>query len=133
MRYAQGGGLAAEGRRRREQVRPEAARRFEQHSPAAVIAADLRVSERSLRRWRRGITPLVRVRGGGAGRVSVAGLACYWVGDLSRLIYRLHCYGGRKAETKACTWVKYRDLLIALTGSCSTGTSCWCGTTCPCT
>src|SRR6516164_7644159 len=40
MRYAQGGGLTAEGRRRRQQV------------PAAVIAAQLRVSERSVRRWR---------------------------------------------------------------------------------
>ena len=39
MRYAQGGGLTAEGRRRREQVRLEAARRFEQGAPAAVIAA----------------------------------------------------------------------------------------------
>src|SRR5258707_7204767 len=51
MRYAQGGGLTAEGRRRREQVRLEAARRFEQRLPAAVIAAVLRVSERSVRRW----------------------------------------------------------------------------------
>src|SRR5205809_118433 len=53
MRYAQGGGLTAEGRRRREQVRLEAARRFEQGVPAAAIAAELRVSERSVRRWRR--------------------------------------------------------------------------------
>ena len=52
MRYAQGGGLTAEGRKRREQVRLEAARRFEQGVPAAVIAAELRVSERSVRRWR---------------------------------------------------------------------------------
>jgi transposase len=52
MRYAQGGGLTAEGRRRREQVRLVAARRFEQGAPAAVIAAELRVSERSVRRWR---------------------------------------------------------------------------------
>jgi transposase len=52
MRYAQGGGLTAEGRRRREQVRLEAARRFEQRMPSAVIAVELRVSERSVRRWR---------------------------------------------------------------------------------
>ena len=52
MRYAQGGGLTAEGRGRREQVRLEAARRFEQGAPSAVIAAELRVSERSVRRWR---------------------------------------------------------------------------------
>src|SRR5512135_1076389 len=52
MRYAQGGGLTAEGRRRREQVRLAAVERFEQRAPAAVIAAELRVSERSIRRWR---------------------------------------------------------------------------------
>jgi len=53
MRYVQGGGLTAEGRRRRELVRLEAVERFEQRAPAAVIAAELRVSERSVRRWRR--------------------------------------------------------------------------------
>ena len=53
MRYAQGGGLTAEGRRRREQVRLAAVKRFEQRAPAADIAAELRVSERSVRRWRR--------------------------------------------------------------------------------
>ena len=53
MRYAQGGGLTAEGRRRRERVRQEAVRKFEQRAPAAVVAAELRVSERSVRRWRR--------------------------------------------------------------------------------
>jgi transposase len=53
MRYAQGGGLTAEGRRRREQVRLTAVKRFEQRAPAADIAAELRVSERSVRRWRR--------------------------------------------------------------------------------
>ena len=52
MRYAQGGGLTSEGRRRREQVRLEAARRSEQRVPSAAIAAELRVSERSVRRWR---------------------------------------------------------------------------------
>jgi transposase len=53
MRYAQGGGLTAEGRRRREQMtRLKAVTRFEQDAPTAVIAAELRVSERSVRRWR---------------------------------------------------------------------------------
>src|SRR5712692_5879625 len=65
MRYAQGGGLTAEGRRRREQVRLEAARRFEQRVRAAVIAAELRVSERSVRRWRQ-----AWLAGGPAGLVS---------------------------------------------------------------
>ena len=66
------------------------------------------------RTWgRRGITPVIRVRGSGTGHVSVAGLACYRPGDRSRLIYRLHAYRGRKGETKAFTWTEYRDLLIA--------------------
>jgi transposase len=53
MRYAQGGGLTAEGRRRRELVRLAVVERFEQRIPSAVIAAELRVSERSVQRWRR--------------------------------------------------------------------------------
>jgi transposase len=53
MRYAQGGGLTAEGRRRREQVRLKAVEMFEQRAPAAEIAAELRVTERSVHRWRR--------------------------------------------------------------------------------
>jgi transposase len=65
MRYAQGGGLTAEGRRRRELVRLEAVKRFEQRVPAAVIAAELRVSERSVRRWRQ-----AREAGGPAGVAS---------------------------------------------------------------
>ena len=52
MPYAQGGGLTAEGRKRRERVRLEAVGRFEQRAPTAVIAAELRVSQRSVRRWR---------------------------------------------------------------------------------
>ena len=52
MRYGQGGGLTAEGRRRREQVRLEAVKRFGQRAPSAEVAAELRVSERSVRRWR---------------------------------------------------------------------------------
>ena len=66
------------------------------------------------RTWaRRGITPVIRVRGGGTGHVSVAGLACYRPGQRSRLIYRLRQYRGRKGETKAFTWTEYRDLLVA--------------------
>jgi len=53
MRYAQGGGLTAADRSRREQVRLEAVKRFEQRAPTAGIAAELRVTERSVRRWRR--------------------------------------------------------------------------------
>ena len=63
MRYAQGGGLTAEGRRRREQVRLEAVKRFEQRAPASVIAAELRVGERSVRRWRQAWLAGVASRG----------------------------------------------------------------------
>ena len=45
--------MTAEGRSRREQVRLAAVARFEQRVPAAEIAAELRVTERSVRRWRR--------------------------------------------------------------------------------
>src|SRR5262249_30125434 len=66
------------------------------------------------RTWgRRGITPVIRVRGGGTGRGWVAGLACCRPGYRSRLICRLHFYRGRKDETKAFSWIEYRDLLIA--------------------
>jgi transposase len=53
MRYAQGGGLTAEGRERREQVRMQAVKMFEQQAPTAEIAAELRVTGQSVRRWRR--------------------------------------------------------------------------------
>jgi transposase-like protein len=53
VRYGQGGGLTAEGRRRRELVRLAAVEKFEHRIPVADIAAELRVSERSVQRWRR--------------------------------------------------------------------------------
>jgi transposase len=53
MRYAQGGGLTAERRRSRERIRNEAGERFGRGERTAVIAKDLRVSERSVERWRR--------------------------------------------------------------------------------
>ena len=65
MRYGQGGGLTAEGRRRREQVRLEAVERFGQRASSAEVAAELRVSERSVRRWRR-----AWLAGGAAGLAS---------------------------------------------------------------
>lgn len=53
MRYAQGGGLTAERRQFRERIRYEAGLRFARGEKTAVIARDLRVSERSVERWRR--------------------------------------------------------------------------------
>jgi transposase len=52
MRYAQGGGLTAADRSRREQIRLAAVKKSGQRAPAADIAAELRVTERSVRRWR---------------------------------------------------------------------------------
>ncbi len=45
--------MTAEGRRRRERVRLQAVKMFEQRAPAAQIAAELRVTVRSVRRWRK--------------------------------------------------------------------------------
>nr|BFD88549.1 hypothetical protein StreXyl84_79500 [Streptomyces sp. Xyl84] len=51
------------------------------------------------RTWGRiGQTPVVRVRGRGSGRVSMAGMACYKPGRRSRLIYAIREYRGRKDE-----------------------------------
>ncbi|MFK8907767.1 helix-turn-helix domain-containing protein [Streptomyces sp. YS-3] len=52
MRYAQGGGLTAERRQLRDQIRRQAGKRFEQGDSSAVCAKDLRVSERWVERWR---------------------------------------------------------------------------------
>ncbi|MET8957867.1 winged helix-turn-helix domain-containing protein [Streptomyces sp. NPDC004533] len=53
MRYAQGGGLTAERRAFRERIRLEAAERFAAGVKTAAVAKELRVSERSVERWRR--------------------------------------------------------------------------------
>jgi putative transposase len=53
MRYADGGGLTAEGRARRERVRLEAAQMFSQDADPAQVARELRVSTKSVYQWRR--------------------------------------------------------------------------------
>jgi transposase len=53
MRYADGGGLTAEGRARREDVRLQAAQMFQQGMDARRIAGALRVSAKSVYQWRR--------------------------------------------------------------------------------
>ncbi|MFE9797214.1 winged helix-turn-helix domain-containing protein [Streptomyces goshikiensis] len=53
MRYPEGGGLTAERRAFREEIRLEAGCRFAAGEKTAVIARDLRVSVRSVERWRR--------------------------------------------------------------------------------
>jgi hypothetical protein len=65
------------------------------------------------RTWgRQGITPVVRVRGRGSGRVSIAGMTCYKRGERSRLIYAVREYRGRKDEPKGFGWKDYRDLIV---------------------
>lgn len=53
MRYADGGGLSAEGRATREAVRMRAVEWFAQQVPVAEIASRLRVSINSVYVWRR--------------------------------------------------------------------------------
>ncbi|WP_331447372.1 transposase [Streptomyces xanthochromogenes] len=65
------------------------------------------------RTWgRQGTTPVVRVRGRGSGRVSMAGMTCYKPGERPRLIYAIREYRGRKDEPKGFGWKDYRDLII---------------------
>ncbi|MFF2660279.1 transposase [Kitasatospora sp. NPDC058032] len=53
MRYALGGGFTAQEQQRRERVRLDAVERFERGDSNRMIAADLRVTVRSVERWRR--------------------------------------------------------------------------------
>ncbi|WP_211349065.1 helix-turn-helix domain-containing protein [Micromonospora pisi] len=53
MRYPDGGGLSEAGRQRREAVRRQAAEMFGHDESTARVAARLRVSEKSVRQWRR--------------------------------------------------------------------------------
>jgi transposase len=53
MRYADGGGLTAQGRARRENVRLQAAQLFSQDMDPVRIAGPLRVSAKSVYQWRR--------------------------------------------------------------------------------
>jgi putative transposase len=67
MRYAQRGGYTPAEQQRREQLRLEAAERFARGDTVREIAGDLRVTEVSVRRWRRawqaGGTQALRSRG----------------------------------------------------------------------
>jgi len=67
MRYADGGGLTAAGRVRRERVRLQAARMFEQDVSPVQVAGRLRVSTKSAYQWRR------RWRAGGEAALASTG------------------------------------------------------------
>ncbi|MFD9072287.1 helix-turn-helix domain-containing protein [Streptomyces lasiicapitis] len=56
MRYAQGGGLTDERWEFREGIRQVAAERFARGEASSVIAKDLRISVRSVQRWRKAWT-----------------------------------------------------------------------------
>ena len=57
---------------------------------------------------------MVRVRGGGNGRVSIAGVVCFRPGDRPHLFYKPRVCRRRKGEAKGFTWSDYRDLIIAV-------------------
>ena len=67
MRYADGGGLSAAGRVRREKMRLAAAAMFEQHIKPVQVAHELRVSTKSAYQWRR------RWRAGGTAALASKG------------------------------------------------------------
>ena len=73
MRYPDGGGLTGEARARREDVRLQAARLFEQDVDAGRIARILRVSAKSVYQWRRAW------RAGGDAALASRGLGGYGV------------------------------------------------------
>jgi hypothetical protein len=62
----------------------------------------------------RGARPVVTVRGGGDGRVSIAGVACFRPGRRPHLFYKPRVHRRRKGEPKALTWSDYRDLITAV-------------------
>jgi hypothetical protein len=53
---------------------------------------------------------VVKVRGAGGGRVSIAGVACYRPGDRPHLFYQLRAYRRRKGEAKGFTRADYIHL-----------------------
>ncbi|MEV8597803.1 transposase [Streptomyces sp. NPDC052012] len=65
------------------------------------------------RTWgRQGRTPVVRVRGRGSGRVSMAGMVRFKRGERSRVFYAARECNGRKGQPKGFSWRDLRDLLI---------------------
>ncbi|MFE9381850.1 hypothetical protein ACFYMO_01240 [Streptomyces sp. NPDC007025] len=81
------------------------------------------------RTWgRSGRTPVVRVRGRGSGRVSMAGMTCYKTSECSRLIYAVREYDGRKNQPRGFRWRDFRDLILRARSQLG-ARSCWAGTT----
>lgn len=61
---------------------------------------------------RRGCTPVVRVRGRGSGRVSMAGMVCYQTERRSRMFYAVREYRGRVGQPNGFGWRDLRDLVV---------------------
>ena len=86
MRYAQRGGYAPAEQQRRERLRLQAAERFARGDTASQVARDLRVTEGSVRRWRRAwrdggtgaLKSRGRCRGRGLSRSSLRGWKPSW-------------------------------------------------------
>lgn len=115
MSYAQGGGLTDAGRAARERVRLQAVERFEGGQKNREIAATLRVSERSVERWRRqwrelGQAGVLSKGSPGRPRLSDTQIARlereleqgprYKPGERSRLFYAVRECTGRKDQPK---------------------------------
>ncbi|GAA2350375.1 hypothetical protein SVIO_025180 [Streptomyces violaceusniger] len=84
MGYPQGGGLTPERQAFRERIRLEAAERFAAGSSNAEVAKDLRVSVRSVQRWRRAWHGIGAEGLRSAGPVSRPKLSDGWLGPQHR-------------------------------------------------
>src|SRR5204862_382116 len=113
MRYAQRGGYTPAEQQRRERLRLQAAERFARGDGICFEdEAGQGLRPPKGRTWApRGARPVVRVRGGGNGKVSIAGVACYRPGDRPHLFYQLRVCRRRKGEPKGFTWSDYRELI----------------------
>jgi len=101
MRYAEGGGLTAEQRARREQVRLEAAELIEAGASDLEIARRFRVSRMSANRWRRALAA--------GGRQALASRGA----------------GGAKCKLSAGQMSELQVVLDAGPGACGYVDQCW--------
>jgi transposase len=114
MRYAQGGGLTAEGRERREHVRLAAVEMFERRVPSAEVAAELRVTDRSVRRWRQ-----AWAAGGAAGLASKGPAARCLLDEQQLAVLESALDGGPLAagyQDQRWTLARVRDLIAGKFG-----------------
>lgn len=114
MRYAQGGGLTAGERTRREQVRLRAVEMFGERVETAEIARELRVTPRSVCRWRRAwlaAGPAGVASRGQAARCRLDGTQLAWLEEKLRA-------GPLAAGYRDQRWTlaRVRDLITAESG-----------------